>query len=81
MNAEKREQIRQTLRSLAEAHASEMKLMEQMSTLLHEELAHDAAVFWKTRRPALGATRSDHPLQIDRDRLTVRFRDKSCFLS
>ena len=80
MNAEKREKIRQTLRSLAEAHASEMKLMEQMSALLHEELALDAATFWKTRGPALGSTRSDHPLQIDRDRLTVSFRDKSCFL-
>ena len=45
MNAEKRDQIRRTLRSLAEAHASEMKLMEQMSALLDEELALDAATF------------------------------------
>jgi DNA-binding response OmpR family regulator len=71
---------RPTLRSLAKAHASEMKLMEQMSSLLHEELTLDATIFWRTHGPPLGSMRSDHPLRIDHVRLTVRFRDKSCFL-
>lgn len=80
MDTEKRELIRRTLQSLAEAHASMMELMEQTMTLLNEELAIDAITFWKTRHPSTATSYSADHLDVDHQHLRVSFRGKSCFL-
>jgi DNA-binding response OmpR family regulator len=80
MDAEKRELISRTLRSLAEAHASMMELMEQTMTLLNEELALDAVTFWKTRHSPKATSRVVDHLDVDHEHLRVSFRGKSCFL-
>lgn len=80
MDAEKRELIRCTLRSLAETHAAMMELMEQTMTLLNEELALDAVTFWITRQSPAASSRVTDRLDVDHEHLRVSFRGKSCFL-
>jgi len=80
MDAEKRDLIRRTLRSLAEAHASMMELMEQTMTLLNEELALDTVTFWKTRHSLTASSRVASQLVVDHEHLRVSFRGKTCFL-
>jgi DNA-binding response OmpR family regulator len=79
MNDFKREQIRHTLRNLAESYAATMELMEQTFALLDEDLAIDAITFWNSRTSArlYPAIRSPH---VDHDQLQVHFRGKTCLL-
>lgn len=80
MDTEKREQIRRTLRSLAEAHASMMSLMEQTLVLLNEELALDSLTYWRAHLPTSSGSQSSDRIEVDRDHLVVSFRGRSCFL-
>lgn len=79
MNSDKREQIRRTLKSLAEAQASTIQLMEQAVTLFSDELALDPLSFWKSRQPALPTSSSSSPV-ADEELLEIRYRDRTCFL-
>ncbi len=80
MNPEKQERIRQTLRSLAEAHATTIKLMEQALDLMSAEISLDPVTFWKSRgSPEVSRFTSKSAL-IDRETLTITYRGRSCFL-
>jgi DNA-binding response OmpR family regulator len=76
MDERKREQIRRTLRNMAEAHASMIEFMEQALELLNEELALDPFTFWYTHKPK---RRADVPA-VDHELFTVTFRGRTCFL-
>ena len=80
MDANKRTQIRRTLRSLAEAHAATIDLMEQTLTLLSDELAMDAIVFWKSRGSAVHVSSAQRLPNVDYDHLQVMYQGKTCFL-
>ena len=80
MNAQKREQIRRTLRSLAEAHVATMNLMEQTFSLLSEELAIDAFTFWRSHPPSPVSGVSPERPSVDKELLSVSFHGRSCFL-
>jgi DNA-binding response OmpR family regulator len=80
MNAEKRNRIRTTLRTLAQAHAAMIEVMERAMTLLNEELALDALTFWKKHSNSAGTSECSANLKIDHALLQVTYRGKSCFL-
>lgn len=81
MNPEKQARIRQTLKSLAEAQAATITLMEETLALMTEELALDPITFWKSRGSPFTVlsppTKTD---LFDTEMLTVTFQRKSCFL-
>lgn len=80
MNPDKQERIRQTLKSLAEAHAATITLMEEALALMTEELALDPITFWKSRgSPTVFASPTKTAL-FDTEMLTITFHGKSCFL-
>ncbi len=80
MDTKKREQIRRTLRSLAEVNAAMIDLMERALSLLNEELALDPIEFWRSCMPTAGSSASHGQLALDRGLLSVTFRGQSCFL-
>jgi DNA-binding response OmpR family regulator len=80
MDTKKQEQIRRTLRSLAEVNAAMIDLMERALTLLNEELALAPIAFWRSRLPTTGASVSDRNPTVDHGLLSIRFRGRSCFL-
>lgn len=80
MNVEKREQIQQTLRNLAEAQATTMKLMEQALALMEEELSLDPVTYWKSKGSARSSGMKSESKLIDFETLTVKFDGRSCFL-
>jgi hypothetical protein len=80
MNSERREQIRITLRSLAEAHTATQALLEQTMTLLSEELALDPFTFWKSRSAVKQPPTVRASALVDPALLSVTFRGRSCFL-
>lgn len=80
MNPEKQERIRQTLKSLAEAQAATITLMEEALALMTEELALDPIAYWKSRgSPSIVASPTKTAL-FDTEMLTITFQGKSCFL-
>lgn len=80
MNPEKQERIRQTLKSLAEAQAATITLMEEALALMTEELSLDPITFWKSRgSPSVFAPPTKTAL-FDTEMLTITFEGKSCFL-
>lgn len=79
MNAEKREQIQQTLRSLAEAQATTIKLMEQALALMEDELSLDPVTYWKSRGSVKSSRTTSESKLIDLETLTIRFGGRSCF--
>jgi len=79
MNPEKRERIQQTLRSLAEAQAATIKLMEEALALMSEEMSLDPVSFWKSRGSPLPPDLPARSDLFDTDLLTITFRGKSCF--
>lgn len=80
MNAEKREQIRRTLKSLADAQASTMELMEQALSLLSDELALDPLSFWKLRQPSVPPGAAPIWPVVDEELLVIRYQNRTCFL-
>jgi len=80
MNPEKQERIRQTLRSLAEAQAATIQLMEQALELMSEELSLDPVTFWKSRESGYAFRVTSKTSLIDTETLTISFRGRSCFL-
>jgi DNA-binding response OmpR family regulator len=81
MNADRRESLRITLRTLAEAHAATLRLMEQTYTLLADELALAPLDYLARYSPSPEPPVDDHrrPV-IDDARLTVTFRGRTCHL-
>jgi DNA-binding response OmpR family regulator len=79
MDAERREQLKRTLRNLARAHAATIELMEQALALVSEELALDPHVYFHTRTVEK-AQRSSNALHVNYELLSVDFRGRSCFL-
>lgn len=80
MNPEKQERIRQTLKSLAEAQAATITLMEEALALMTEELSLDPFKFWKSRgSPPIAANPTKSRL-FDLETLTITFQGKSVFL-
>ncbi|MBS0207966.1 MAG: winged helix-turn-helix domain-containing protein [Planctomycetes bacterium] len=79
MNPAKRDRIRNALRSLAESHAATIKLMEEMSALISEELALDPFTFWKSRPMQPDSANPNDGLQIDREHFTISFDGRTCF--
>src|SRR5262249_53464813 len=69
---DRREQIRRSLRTLADSYRAQMDLLERTQALLSEELAFEVP-----RQPHSGRP-SD--LFIDAALLSVVFRGKTCFL-
>lgn len=80
MNIKKREQIRRTLRNLSESHNATMKLLEQMMTLINEELSLDAVAFWNLQGPSKAVRRPEGVPIVEREKLSVMYRGKRCFL-
>lgn len=79
MNADKREQIRRTLKNLAAAQASTIQLMEQTLALISDELALDPLSYWKSWQPSTTSTSSSWPV-ADEELLEIRYQDRTCFL-
>lgn len=80
MNPEKQARIRQTLKSLAEAQAATITLMEEALALMTEELSLDPITYWKSRgSPPLVAPPTKTAL-FDTEMLTITYQGKSCFL-
>ena len=81
MNADRRESLRTTLRTLAEAHAATLRLMEQTYALLADELALAPLDYLARHSPPPDPPADDHrrPV-IDDARLTVTFRGRTCRL-
>ncbi|WP_437225965.1 winged helix-turn-helix domain-containing protein [Planctomicrobium sp. SH661] len=80
MNPEKQERIRQKLKSLAEAQAATIELLQDALILMSEELSLDPITFWKSRGTFTfpgPAVKSD---LFDMEMLTVTYQEKSCFL-
>lgn len=75
----KREEVRRTLMSLAQAHISAMELMQHTLSLLDDEYALDAYSFWKSRRPTDPMADSFLPV-ADEKHLEIRYQNKSCFV-
>lgn len=80
MNLEKQERIRQTLRRLAEAQATTIKLMEQALELMSEDLTLDPVTFWKSRSSPNSFRLPSKSALIDPETLTITFHGRSCFL-
>lgn len=80
MNPDKRERIRQTLKSLAEAQAATISLMEEALSLMTEELALDPITFWKSRGSPFVFPSPKKTALFDTEMLTITFQGKSCFL-
>lgn len=80
MNPEKQERIRQTLRSLAEAQATTIKLMEQALELMSEESNLNPVTFWKSRGSPDASRVNSKCALIDPETLTITFRGRRCFL-
>jgi DNA-binding response OmpR family regulator len=80
VNAEKQERIRHTLKSLAEAQAATIKLMEEALTLMSEELSLDPVTFWKSRSSLTTFAPPTKTDLFDTEMLTISFQGKSCFL-
>jgi len=78
MNSERREQIRQTLKRLAAAHAATMELMETALSLLTDERSLDPRSFWEAR--VRRKKKASNLPQVDQAVLTVAFRGRTCFL-
>src|SRR5689334_2977568 len=78
MNSSKREQIRQILRGLADAHSATIVLMEKALVLMGEELELDPWEFWKSK--GQDPPQNAGALVIDRQLFSVSHRDRSCFL-
>ena|SRR5690349_14552413 len=79
MNPDKREQIRRTLKSLAEAQASTIQLMEQAVALFSDELALDPLSFWKSHKSRQLPMSSAGAI-VDEELLEIRYRGRKCFL-
>jgi len=79
MNANKREQLRVTLRKLAQANAASIEFMEQALTLVRDDLALDPLTFWRSRTRVKPASRPGVPF-VDQETLSIKFRGRSCFL-
>ena len=80
MNPEKQERIRQTLKSLAEAQAATITLLEEALGLMAEELALDPITFWKSWSAVRAVAAPTRTALFDTEMLTVTFQGKSCFL-
>lgn len=80
MNPEKQERIRQTLKSLAEAQAATITLMEEALAMMTEELSLDPITFWKSRGSPSPFALPKKTTLFDTEMLTITFQGKSCFL-
>lgn len=80
MNPEKQERIRQTLKSLAEAQAATITLMEEALAMMTEELSLDPITFWKSRGSPSPFALPTKTALFDTEMLTITFQGKSCFL-
>jgi DNA-binding response OmpR family regulator len=80
MDSDRCEQIRRSLRMLAESHAATVDFFQQALQLIDEEFSLDPATYFRrtTSRSAKGVATSQ--LQIDPTHLSVTFRGKTCFL-
>ena len=79
MNAEKQERIRQILKSLAEAQAATITLMEKVLALMTEELALDPFTYWKSHRSPSASDDRHKDFLFDLEMLTINFQGKKCF--
>ena len=79
MNAERREQLRRTLRNLAQVHAATIELMEQALSLVSDELSNDPLTLFRSRTTRERAVRSGMPI-INEELLLIEFQGRSCFL-
>lgn len=79
MNTDRRESIRLSLRSLAEAHAATMDVMVRTYDLLCKELALDPLDYFEQRR-GVTPTPEAADLAIDNSRFVVTFHEHNCCL-
>src|SRR5262245_57791326 len=79
MDANRRDQLKRTLRSLARAHAAAIELMEQALDLVSEELALDPLEYFRSRM-GQKSQRSPSVPYVNYELLTIEFRGRSCFL-
>jgi DNA-binding response OmpR family regulator len=84
MNPEKREQIRRTLKNMAQANATIIELAEHALSLFDEELAIDPITFWRSHRPAQERHQDrqvvSNLLAVDQETLSINFKGRSCFV-
>lgn len=80
MQPHRRDHIQRSLRSLADAYAATMRLMEQTLQLLYEEAALDPLTYMQAQFVS-EATHSGHRLVVvDPQRFLVTFQGQDCFL-
>jgi DNA-binding response OmpR family regulator len=79
MDANRRDQLKRTLRSLARAHAAAIELMEQALALVTEELPLTPLEYFRAH-PKQTAERFPNAPYVNYELLTVEFRGRSCFL-
>ena len=76
----RRDHIQRSLRSLADAYAATMRLMEQTLELLYEEAALDPLTYMQTQFSSASSPSSGRLLVVDPHRFLVRFEGRECFL-
>ncbi len=79
MDTRRREDIKHSLRSLAEYYAALIRLLEHTLALLYEEAALDPLNYAQSRLQAEQPSQQKS-LVIDSETLVVHFRGKPCFL-
>lgn len=80
MNAAARERFRRTLQNLAESQATTLELLEQIFSLIGDELGIDALPFWRARTTAGPHPTMERLFQVDPERLQIVFQGKRCEL-
>lgn len=79
MDADRRESLRRSLRSLAESYAATMALMEETYALLSDELALDPLDYF-ARWAGTAQHQAERRPVVAEARLTVTFGGRTCFL-
>lgn len=80
MDSDRREQIRITLRRLAESQAVMVEFLQQALKLVEEEFLLDPVTYFRRTTSGTAASGTAGPLQIEPTLLSVSYRGKTCFL-
>jgi len=80
MEAQRRDQLKRSLRLLAQSQATLMKLFEEIISLLSAEASLDPRTYFEQYKPLGDSVSKVNGVQIDQQLLAVHYQGKSCFL-
>jgi len=80
MDSDRREQIRLTLRRLAESQAAMIEFLQQAQKLVEEEFLLDPVEYFRRTTSSSPLRGNTTHLQVEPTLLSVSYRGKTCFL-